>query len=157
MKIKKAELIDLPLILELQKLCFLENAQRYNNYQIPQLVQTIDELQADYKKWLIFKYEDNGKIIGSIRAYEENNICYIGRLMVHPDSQNRGIGGKIMSDIEGWFPEVNRFELFTGDKDHKNINFYSKIGYKQFKEESLEDNVKFIYFEKGIGKLDKVS
>lgn len=150
MKIIKAELIDLPLILDLQKLCFLENAERYNNYQIPQLIQTIDELQEDYKKWLIFKFEDNGIIIGSIRAYEEKNICYIGRLMVHPDCQNKGIGRKIMSDIEDWFPKANRFELFTGDKDDKNINFYSKIGYRRFKEESLDNNVTFIYFEKGI-------
>ena len=53
-----------------------------------------------------------------------------------------------MFDLENWFSESIRFELFTGDKDEKNICFYSKLGYKVFKEEAHEDNVKFIYFEK---------
>lgn len=50
MKIKKAKLDDLRSILELQKLCYQENAKRYNDYKIPPLVQTIDELHDEFKK-----------------------------------------------------------------------------------------------------------
>ncbi|WP_198936769.1 GNAT family N-acetyltransferase [Domibacillus epiphyticus] len=33
-----------------------------------------------------------GKIIGSVRAYEKEGICYIGKLMVQPAYQNKGLG-----------------------------------------------------------------
>lgn len=148
MKIENAELADLPSILELQKLCYLENAERYNDFTIPPLVQTIDELQDDYNKYLILKAEDNGKIIGSIRAHEKNDICYIQRVIVHPDYQNRGIGKKMMMEIEKRFPKSIKYELFTGYKDEKNIYFYSKLGYKIFKEETHSEKIKFVFFEK---------
>ena len=148
MKIEKAELFDLPSILELQKLCYQENAERYNDYKIPPLVQTIDQLKEEYKSYLILKVEDNSGIIGSIRAHEKNNICFIERVIVHPECQNRGIGKKMMVEIEKKFPDVRKFELFTGFKDEKNIYFYTKLGYKIFKEEAYSEKVKFIFLEK---------
>ena len=148
MKIENAELIDLPAILELQKLCYQENAERYHDYKIPPLMQTIDELKDEFKSCLILKVMDDSKIIGSIRAYEKTDVCYIGRVIVHPDFQNKGIGKKMMMEIENRFPSSAKFELFTGFKDEKNIYFYSKLGYTIFKEESLGAKVKLVYFEK---------
>jgi ribosomal protein S18 acetylase RimI-like enzyme len=148
MTMAKAKIEDLPEILQLQKLCYQENAKRYNDYNIPPLTQTLEELKNEYSNSIILKAEENSKIIGSIRAYEKNNICYIGRVIVHPDYQNRGIGKKMMAEIESRFPQAKKFELFTGYKDEKNIYFYTKLGYKIFKEESHGDNLKFVFLEK---------
>jgi GNAT superfamily N-acetyltransferase len=148
LNIKNAELIDLPSILDLQKLCYQENAKRYNDYKIPPLIQTIEELEAEFKQSVILKAEESSIIIGSIRAYEKNGICYIGRVIVHPDRQNKGIGKKMMLEIESRFPDVLKYELFTGFKDEKNIYFYTTLGYKIFKEENHGDKMKFVFLEK---------
>lgn len=148
MKIKKAKLDDLHSILELQKLCYQENAKRYNDYKIPPLIQTIDDLHGEFKKSIILKVEADSKIIGSARAYEKNNTCYIGRVIVHPSYQNKGIGTKMMMKIERRFSKCNKFELFTGYKDEKNIYFYNKLGYNIFQEKSLSDKVRLFFLEK---------
>lgn len=148
MEIVKANFDDLSQILELQKLCYNENAERYNDYQIPPLIQTLDDLESEYQTIVILKAIENNIIIGSIRAYEKNNTCYIGRVIVHPDYQNRGIGANLMSEIEKHFSDVSKFELFTGFKDEKNLNFYKKLGYQQFKEEKQPNEFIMIYLEK---------
>lgn len=148
MKIENAQITDLPSILELQKLCYRENAERYDDFNIAPLVQTIEELQNDFKNNVILKVEYNGKIIGSIRAFEKEQTCHIGRVIVHPDYRNRGLGKEMMIKLEKRFPDAERFELFTGSRDEKNIYFYKKLGYKIFREEARGDKVKLVFFEK---------
>lgn len=148
MTITCAELADLPVILDLQKLCYRENAERYGDYAIPPLVQTISELETEFRDGVILKAVDGLEIVGSVRACERDKTCYIGRLIVHPDYQNRGIGTKLMVEIERIFPECDRFELFTGHRDEKNLYLYGKLGYRVFKEESHNGKVKFVFLEK---------
>jgi GNAT superfamily N-acetyltransferase len=125
MEIIKADFEDLPKILDLQKLAYLSEAKIHNNYSIQPLMQTLDELEMEFGKNIILKIMDgeNNEIIGSIRAYEENNRVYIGKLMVHPDYQNKGIGKYLLKTIETLFPNKT-FELFTSSKSEKNLYIY---------------------------------
>jgi len=41
------------------------------------------------------------------------DFCYIGRLIVRPDFQNRGIRTKLMQGMEHIFKTCERSELFT--------------------------------------------
>jgi hypothetical protein len=41
-----------------------------------------------------------------------------------------------------------RYELFTGALSEKNLRFYEKAGYTRFKEETTDDGIPFVYFEK---------
>ncbi|HOF01674.1 MAG TPA: GNAT family N-acetyltransferase [Spirochaetota bacterium] len=148
MEIKLAIFDDLNEILELQKLCYLENAERYNDNTIQPLTQSINEIQEEFKIQTFLKIMYNLKIIGSVRAFVNNDTCFIGKLIVHPDYQNIGIGKKLMLKIEKIFNSVKRFELFTGYKDEKNLYFYKKLGYSIFKENFVSNNIKFIYLEK---------
>lgn len=54
----------------------------------------------------------------------------------------------MMMEIENRFQNVLRFELFTGFKDEKNINFYEKLDYTVFKEETHGNTMKFVFLEK---------
>jgi GNAT superfamily N-acetyltransferase len=90
---------------------------------------------------------ENNEIIGSIRAYEENNRVYIGKLMVHPDHQNKGIGKDLLKTIETLFPNKT-FELFTSGKSEKNLYIYKKNRYKEFKRQKTPDNIEIIFLEK---------
>jgi len=143
---------DLPEILTLQKRCYQENALRYNNPDIPPLRQSFEEIKAEFDRSTFLKATADGKIIGSIRGFCSEGSCFICRLFVHPDFQNRGTGRKLLHAIEHHFSGILRFELFTGHKDDKNIALYTKMGYRKFKEELRNnDGMLFFFMEKIIG------
>ena len=148
MIIALAEKEDLGQILELQKLAFRSQAEIYNDYSIPPLIQTLEDIEQDFLTQTYLKAVINKKIIGSVRGYEDNNKCYIGRLIVHPAFQNQGYGTKLMAKIELIFRNVERYEIFTGYKDEKNLYLYQKLGYKKFKLEKVHENLYFEYLEK---------
>lgn len=146
----KADKIDAKEILELQKLAYQSEAELYNDYNIPPLLQTLDELISQFKENVFLKIVQKNAIIASVRAYQDNGTCYIGRLIVHPDYQNMGIGKLIMKDMEALFKDCQRYELFTGSKSNKNIQFYEKLGYSIFKSDPIAEGIEFVYFEKKI-------
>jgi ribosomal protein S18 acetylase RimI-like enzyme len=148
MIITEAESSDLSSILDLQKISFQEAAVRYNNPDIQPMKQTLAELEKEFEEQFILKAEDNSKIIGSVRAFSKDNVCYIGKLIVHPDYRNKGIGTKLMKEIEKRFNSVHRYELFTGQKDAKNICFYIRLGYTIFEEKKIKDDLVLVLFEK---------
>ncbi len=86
-------------------------------------------------------------IIGSVRANDQDGTCYIGKLIVHPNHQNKGIGKMLMNAIEGLF-QKSRYELFTGSKSEKNIALYEKLGYKAFKESLITSDFSLVYLDK---------
>ena len=146
--IEHATLLDLSQILDLQKLAYKSEAEIYNDFSIPPLQQTITELKEDFKSQILLKATNNEIIIGSVRAYYKGDTCFIGKLIVHPNHQNKGIGTKLMNNIEKQFDFVKRYELFTGDKSRKNLYLYKKLGYKIFKTEVLNENIKLKFLEK---------
>jgi ribosomal protein S18 acetylase RimI-like enzyme len=148
MDILKVANQDLPKILELQKICYYASAVRYNTFDIPPMQQTLENLEQEFQTSLILKAQRESEIIGSIRAYEKEGTCFIGRVIVHPEAQNRGIGKSLMRSIEHHFPSAHRYELFTGYRDGKNLYFYQSLGYTLYKEEELSDRVKLVYLEK---------
>jgi GNAT superfamily N-acetyltransferase len=148
MKILKAQKEDLPEILALQKLCYYEHAVKYNDFNIPPLTQTLEEIETESGSCIILKAVEETKIVGSIRAFEKDGTCFIGRVIVHPDYQNLGIGRKLMSEIEMLFNGAARFELFTGFRDDKNLYFYNKLGYKPFKNVKVTEDLTLVYLEK---------
>ncbi len=148
MKIVLAQQEDLSEILQLQKLCFFIEAKLYDFYDIPQLNQTLEEITLDFSSQLFLKAVINGRIVGSVRAYQEGEACHVGRLFVHPDYQNRGLGTKLMNEIEALFKDAKRFELLTGHKNSKNLYLYQKLGYRIIRTEALNDKLTFVYLEK---------
>lgn len=147
MEIAEAVKNDLSEILALQKLAYQSEARIYNDFCIPPLVQTLPELEAEAESTVLLKAVESGRIIGSVRAYEKDGACCIGRLIVHPERQNRGIGAKLLTAAEKCF-EGMRYELFTGHLSEKNLAFYEKHGYKRYKTEMVTDGLQFIYLEK---------
>jgi GNAT superfamily N-acetyltransferase len=146
--ILKANQNDLETILQLQKDCYLSEAEIYNDYNIPPLQQDLKSLENEFKNTTILKAVINGEIVGSVRGFVENETAYIGKLIVKKDFQNKGIGRLLLDSIESFFKDCNRFELFTGIKSEKNLYLYNKLGYKEFKRQLINDNLTMIYLEK---------
>jgi ribosomal protein S18 acetylase RimI-like enzyme len=145
---EKATVSDAEELLALQKLAYRSEAEIYNDFSIPPLIQTLESLEEDFKNQLFLKAVLGGRIIGSVRACSKERTCYIGRLIVHPDFQNRGIGTRLMNDIERIFNGCKRFELFTGDKSERNLRLYQKLGYRIFKTSKITDQTNIVSLEK---------
>ncbi|ODS38577.1 MAG: GNAT family acetyltransferase [Candidatus Altiarchaeales archaeon WOR_SM1_79] len=149
MKIEKAQIEDMPDILKLQKLAYQSEAKLYSDFTISPLTQTLEEIKDEFNNKIFLKAVVNEKIIGSVRAsFIKEGTCYIERLIVHPDFQNQGIGTKLMNEIEDTFKDAEKYELFTGHKSKRNLYLYQKLGYKMFKTEEINNNLKFIYLIK---------
>jgi ribosomal protein S18 acetylase RimI-like enzyme len=146
--VERALFGDLEDILALQKLAYQSEALICNDFSIPPLTQTIDGIRDDFRNQVVLKAVMDDRIIGSIRAYEKDGTCFIGRVVVHPEYQNRGIGRKLMLAVEETFPQCRKFSLFTGKNSVKNLYFYGSLGYKQVREEYIHDTLTFVYLEK---------
>jgi ribosomal protein S18 acetylase RimI-like enzyme len=148
MNIEKASFHDLPEIHKLQKFSFLTLAQLYDDFTIPPMVETLDELRELFPTHVFLKAVEEGRIVGSVRASQQGDICYIYRLMVHPEFRRRGIARQLMQRIEEEFATVRRFELFTGCQSKKNLELYQKLGYRTFKTARGKNRMKLVYLEK---------
>lgn len=129
--IQEATREDLPDILNLQKSAFAEVALLLNNFNLPPLQQTLEELCKEFEESVILKYlSGDNKIVGSVRAFiDADNICHVGKLIVHPTCQNQGIGKMLLNEIEKVFPSCNKFSLFTGEITPNTRHLYENQGY----------------------------
>lgn len=148
MSIKKATIDDAGEILALQKLAYTSEAEIYNDFTIQPLHQTIDEIKAEFADRYFLKFCADSRMVGSVRAYAKEGTCFIGKLIVHPEYQNQGIGTKLLQKIENVFDNVNRYELFTGHNSQKNLYLYGKNGYRIFRRQQVRNNLTLVFMEK---------
>ncbi len=146
--IEKAIIDDAEEVLSLQKLAYRSEAEIYDDFTIPPLTQTLEEIKKDFENQIFLKALIDGKMIGSVRAFIKEGVCYVGRLIVHPDFQNRGMGTQLMNRIEEIFKEAKRFEIFTGHKSERNLYLYQKLGYQPFKSVKANENLTIVFLEK---------
>jgi len=83
--IRMASKEDAGTILALQKLAYRSEAERYNDWSIPPLVQTIESLLEEFAGSVVLKAMLDDRLVGSVRARLNGDTCEIGRLVVHPD------------------------------------------------------------------------
>ncbi|NMC04314.1 MAG: GNAT family N-acetyltransferase [Candidatus Lokiarchaeota archaeon] len=152
---------DLAEILALQKLCYQKEADRYDDHTIPPLTQTLGEIQSEFSSTTFLKAIDGGRIIGSIKGRIDAGTCHVGRLMVHPDFRGKGLGKRLVQQLEqvmqGQDGHVTRFELFTGERSHDNIALYLGLGYEIYKKEAYDASKNIVYMEKRVARESRAT
>jgi ribosomal protein S18 acetylase RimI-like enzyme len=154
--ITKAQKSDAGEILRLQRAAYQSEAEIYKDDSIQPLTQTLEDTLAEFDNGIVLKAVADDKIIGSVRAHEKDGTVFIGKLMVLPDSQNQGLGRKLLQAIEKEFQD-RRYELFTGDKSIRNIALYKKCGYAVFKKEEVAPGLVMVYMEKQDFRVEEIT
>jgi GNAT superfamily N-acetyltransferase len=155
MEIKPAILEDAEAILALQRLAYQSEAAIYDDFTIRPLTETLEDMRDRFHDRRFLKAIEDGKIVGSVRAFQDEEACHVERLVVHPDYRRRGIGMNLLKVIETCFPAARRFELFTGHKSESNIRLYERVGYRAFRQERVNEKVSLVLMEKMVADAEK--
>ena len=136
-------------ILAVQRRAFTPQGELYDDPELPPLVETEEAIRKNFETHTILKAVKDGKIVGAVRGKMKGNTCRIGRLVVEPALQDRGIGRLLMDEIESRFPKAHAFELFTGHRSEKTIALYTKLGYEIFRTQKESDTLTLVFMRKG--------
>ncbi|MDO3702633.1 GNAT family N-acetyltransferase [Micromonospora sp. C28SCA-DRY-2] len=141
--------VDVGEILTLQRAAYVTEAQLYSDASLPALTQTYDELAAELGSDLALKATMGHRIVGSVRARLEGSVLHIGRLVVAPDLQGRGIGTRLLTAVEREAAgKADRYTLFTGHLSRANIRLYERHGYTEVRRVRLTSDVVLVHLEK---------
>ena len=125
---------DAPELLTLQRACWVQEAIANNDLAIPALRESLAELEAGLGEWETYVVRVAGRLVGAVRGRicpHDDTVWQIGRLMVAPDLQGRGLGRLLLGHIEQTAPAaVREYQLFTGARSVRNLKTYKKAGYR---------------------------
>jgi len=122
---------DAPELLTLQRACWVQEQQANPATHIPALHENLADVELWLQEWTTFVVRSAGRLVGAVRGRAEGGQWDIGRVMVAPDLQGRGLGRLLLAAIEQAAPEdVTGFMLFTGEASERNIRMYRKAGYR---------------------------
>jgi predicted N-acetyltransferase YhbS len=125
-------------VLTVQRAAFVTEAQLHDDVHMAPLTQTLEEVRAAVEASTVLVATDGPRIVGSVRAHAAEGAWHIGRLVVVPDLQGRGIGTALIEAIEQHAPaDVDRFTVTTGPKSEPNIRLYQRLGYVQVPNDSI--------------------
>ena len=113
MKICEAKVEDAPIVLQIQKEAYISEAELHNDFNIPPLTQSLAELESEFNDKCVLKVILNEQIIGSGQVKLNGTTSHIGRMAVKTNFKGMGVGSKLLSALEQFYPEANRVELFT--------------------------------------------
>ena len=131
-RIEPARPADAGEVLTLQRACWLQEAIANESLtEIPALGESLDDVRAWLVTWTTFVVRVEGRLVGAVRGRMEGDAWDIGRVMVAPDLQGRGLGRLLLEHIQAVAPPAaTSFVLFTGHRSDDNIRMYRRAGFR---------------------------
>jgi GNAT superfamily N-acetyltransferase len=122
---------DLAELVVLQRCCWVEEAVGNQTLDVPALHETHAEVLEWATFWATLVVRLDGRLVAAVRGRQEGSSWQVGRLMVAPDLTGRGVGSRLLAEIERLASDdVTDFKLFTGGKSQRNIRTYQRAGYQ---------------------------
>jgi ribosomal protein S18 acetylase RimI-like enzyme len=148
MEIERATPEDAEAIVTVVRRAFTPVAAEYGVDTLPPLADSVATLRGLMATYVVLKAVEGGRVIGSVRGVQRDGTVEVGRLVVDPDAQGRGVGRALTVALEEAFPHATRFELFTGDHPGPAMSLYEHLGYKRYRTEDVGPALRLVYMEK---------
>jgi tRNA (guanine37-N1)-methyltransferase len=121
-------------ILTLQRACWVQEALDNEMLDIPALHESLDVVEASLDDWAYYVVRVAGRLVGAVRGRLDDHggrpVWDIGRVMVAPDLQGRGLGRVLLDHIQAVAPAAaTSYSLFTGARSADNQRMYRKAGF----------------------------
>jgi tRNA (guanine37-N1)-methyltransferase len=130
-ELRLAQPADAGELLTLQRACWVQEQQANPDAFIPPLHEGLADVQTWLGQWTTLVVRSGGRLVAAARGRRETDCWDVGRLMVAPDLQGRGLGRLVLGAIEAAAPDdVTGFVLFTGATSTRNLAMYKKAGYR---------------------------
>ena len=119
-------------ILTVQRACWVQEALANDTLaDVPALHESLEDVESWLETWSTWVVRVEGRLVGAVRGRLEGDAWDIGRIMVVPDLQGRGLGRVLLRHIEEAAPpDATSYVLFTGARSDDNIRMYRKAGYR---------------------------
>ncbi|KOX32579.1 FMN reductase [Saccharothrix sp. NRRL B-16348] len=130
--LRPGDAADAAELVVLQRCCWVPEAIANEDWDLPALHETGDDVRAWAESWKVWCAHLDGRLVGAVRARLDGDAWDIGRLMVAPDLAGRGLGTWLLRFAEEQAPaEVRSFRLHTGARSHRNLALYERSGYRR--------------------------
>jgi tRNA (guanine37-N1)-methyltransferase len=130
-EIRPATRADAGELFTLTRACWLQELWANPGVTIPALEESFEEAVRGLEEWTTLVAVAGHRLVGSARGRAERSVWDVGRVMVAPDLQGRGLGRHLLGLIEAAAPDsVTSYSLFTGAGSADNIRLYKKAGYR---------------------------
>jgi GNAT superfamily N-acetyltransferase len=137
-------------LLTLQRAAYVTEAQAHHDPELPPLTETLDELRAVLRDPGCFAWgvRESGRLVAGVRIVVKGETGEVGRLVVAPDRQRRGLGRALLLAAEDRLPgTVTVLRLFTGERSTGPLRLYPSIGYREIGR-TPEGDYHLVHFEK---------
>jgi ribosomal protein S18 acetylase RimI-like enzyme len=139
---------DAEAIAALIRLAFESQCELYDDWTLPPMSETAASVLDAMRSGTVLVARVDGRLVGSVRAAVRGDTVEVGRLVVDPATQGRGVGRALTLEMERIFANAQRFEIFTGHRSEVALGLYESLGYRRFRTASLCPSHDLVYLEK---------
>ncbi|MEV5754735.1 GNAT family N-acetyltransferase [Actinoallomurus sp. NPDC052308] len=150
-RIERADVADAGEILTVQRAAYVTEAQLHGDPFLPPLVESLDQIRKMIAESLVLKASVGSRLVGSVRGRFNERTCLVGRLVVAPDLQGRGIGEALMRALEAEVAgRTDSCVLFTGHLSETDLRLYRRLGYAETHRERVADHLTLVHMRKSL-------
>jgi tRNA (guanine37-N1)-methyltransferase len=130
-EIRPAVASDAGELLVLQLACWVQVQHENPGVHVAALHESLDDVRTWLESHTVLVARSGGRLVGAVRGIRHEEVWDIGRLMVAPDLEGRGLGRELLGRMEALAPPgATAYWLFTGARSTRNLRMYKKSGYR---------------------------
>ncbi|MFM1728200.1 GNAT family N-acetyltransferase [Prescottella soli] len=144
-------------LLTLQRAAYVTEARAHADAQLPPLTQSLADLAAELRDPDVLALGLRGersRLVAAVRLRIDPahpREAELGRLVVVPDLQGRGLGSRLLTLAEQRVPEsVTTLRLFTGEHSAANLRLYARFGYVESHRTATPGGYDLVHLAKAV-------
>ena len=138
-------------LLKIQREAFYSDLMKYKDYDTNPATESLEYFLFRMQNSLHYSIFVEDKLAGGICiVIQTYTHYYLSSIFLSSRFQNKGLGSKIVQELERRFPHVRKWSLHTPKDDHRNRHFYEKLGFKKTGKEPINQYLTLINYEKNM-------